>query len=134
MTVEWNKLAELAKEAQANAYAPYSRFRVGCALVSDTGNVYSGCNVENASYPVTMCAERGAISAAVVNGDKSFTQLMLITDADTPESPCGACRQVLQEFAPDLEIVSIGKNGTEQRWTMAELLPAPFDFKPPVGA
>ena len=134
MTVEWNKLADLAKEAQANAYAPYSRFRVGCALVSDTGNVYSGCNVENASYPVTMCAERGAISAAVVNGDKSFTQLMLITDADTPESPCGACRQVLQEFAPDLEIVSIGKNGTEQRWTMAELLPAPFDFKPPVGA
>lgn len=134
MTVEWNKLAEAAREAQANAYAPYSQFHVGCALVSESGNVYTGCNVENASYGVTICAERGAIAAAVVAGDRTFTQLLLVTDAETPESPCGACRQVLQEFAPDLEIVSQGTNGSEQRWKMSELLPAPFDFKPPVGA
>jgi cytidine deaminase len=134
MAVDWKELAELAKEAQTKAYAPYSRFHVGCALVSEAGNVYQGCNVENASYGVTICAERGAIAAAVVHGDKTFSRLVLVTDADTPESPCGACRQVLQEFAPDLEILSIGKDGSEQRWTMSELLPAPFDFKPPVGA
>ena len=133
MSVDWKHLAEAAREAQAKAYAPYSRFHVGCVLVGESGAVYKGCNVENASYGVTMCAERGAISCAVVSGEQRFTQLVLVTDAEQPESPCGACRQVLNEFAPDLQILSLGANGTEQRWTMADLLPAPFEFKPPVG-
>jgi cytidine deaminase len=133
MKVDWQKLTEAARDAQSKAYAPYSRFHVGCALVGASGAVYKGCNVENASYGVTMCAERGAISCAVVNGETKFTHLLLVTDATTPESPCGACRQVLNEFAPDLEILSIGVDGSEQRWTMADLLPAPFEFKPPVG-
>lgn len=133
MKRDWTGLAELAHEAQALAYAPYSNFHVGCALVGKSGTVYKGCNVENGSYGMTMCAERGAISAAVVSGEREFTHLLLVTDADSPESPCGACRQVLNEFAPDLEILSLGADGSEQRWTIADLLPAPFDFKPPVG-
>lgn len=134
MTVDWSELVDIARNAQQQAYAPYSRFHVGCALQSESGEIYKGCNVENASYGVTICAERGAIASAVVHGDRNFSRLVLVTDAESPESPCGACRQVLQEFAPDLEIVSYGMNGTEQRWRMSELLPAPFDFKPPVGA
>jgi cytidine deaminase len=132
MTVDWNELATAARDAQSKAYAPYSRFHVGCALVGESGAIYKGCNVENASYGVTMCAERGAISAAVVSGEQKFTHLVLVTDAEAPESPCGACRQVLNEFAPDLSILSLGVDGTEQRWTMTDLLPAPFEFKPPV--
>jgi cytidine deaminase len=132
MTVDWNELATAARDAQSKAYAPYSRFHVGCALVGESGAIYKGCNVENASYGVTMCAERGAISCAVVSGEQKFTQLVLVTDAEAPESPCGACRQVLNEFAPDLSILSLGVDGSEQRWTLTDLLPAPFEFRPPV--
>lgn len=130
MTVDWNELAEAARDAQSKAYAPYSNFRVGCVLVGESGAQYKGCNVENASYPVTSCAERGALSAAIVAGEQKFTRLVLITDAAEPETPCGACRQALMEFAPDLEVVSLGPNGTEKRWTMAELLPSAFHLDP----
>jgi len=133
MAQDWTELAEAAREAQSQAYAPYSNFHVGVSLRGKSGTVYKGCNIENSSYGMTMCAERGAISCAVVSGEREFTHLVLVTDAETPESPCGACRQVLYELAPDLEILSLGADGSEQRWTMADLLPAPFEFKPPVG-
>lgn len=131
MTSDWKELAEAAREAQSHAYAPYSKFHVGCALVGESGTVYKGCNVENASYGVTMCAERGAISCAVVSGERRFQQLVLVTDSKIPEAPCGACRQVLHEFAPELEIISYGANGTEQRWTMDDLLPVGFELPHP---
>jgi cytidine deaminase len=126
---DWNKLIEQARRAQDRAYAPYSNFRVGAALMGASGKVYVGCNVENASFGMTMCAEQGAISAAVVGGEQKFTHMALITDSPNPESPCGACRQVLTEFAPELEILSVSKTGVEQRWTMNELLPMAFTPK-----
>jgi cytidine deaminase len=119
-------LRAAAEAARANAYAPYSKFRVGAALEATDGTVFVGCNVENASYGLTNCAERTAIAAAVVAGHRDFRRIVIVTDAATPVSPCGACRQVLREFGPHLEVISYG-TATEQRWTMTDLLPDAFD-------
>jgi cytidine deaminase len=115
-----------ATEAMERAYAPYSGFRVGAALRTDDGAILSGCNVENSSFPVGLCAERGALAAAVAAGHRRFTHLTIMTEADEPAPPCGMCRQALVEFAPALEISSLTASGAEARWTLAELLPQPF--------
>ena len=119
-------LRAVAEGALRRAYAPYSTFRVGAALLCDDGDVVPGCNVENASYPSGCCAERGALFAAVVSGHREFSHLLIITEAVVPTPPCGMCRQALVEFAPLLKITCVTVSGAEARWSLAELLPHPF--------
>ncbi len=119
-------LRDAAREAMARAYAPYSGFRVGAALLTEDGAIVQGCNVENAAYPAAICAERGALMAAVVGGQRRFALLVIATEADVPTPPCGHCRQMLVEFAPDLPVVSVLGDGREALWTLRELLPSPF--------
>jgi cytidine deaminase len=118
-------LVDAARAAQQRAYAPYSRFRVGCALEADDGRVFVGCNVENASYGLTICAERAAVCAAIAAGAQRFRRAVVVSDADPPAAPCGACRQVLSEFGRDLQVDGVGAAGAVS-WTIAELLPAAF--------
>lgn len=118
-------LVKAARAAQARAYAPYSNFRVGAALESESGDVYVGCNVENASYGLTICAERAAVCAAVAAGVQRFRRAVVVSDAEPPAAPCGACRQVLSEFGRDFRVDAVGPRSTAT-WTLAELLPAAF--------
>jgi cytidine deaminase len=114
-----------ARAVQLRAYAPYSQFHVGCALEAEDGTVFIGCNVENASYGLTICAERAAICAAVSAGVQRFRRAVVVSDIDPPAAPCGACRQVLAEFGPHLRVDAVGPS-TSVTWTMAELLPSAF--------
>jgi cytidine deaminase, homotetrameric len=114
---------DAATAARTRAYAPYSRFPVGAALIDTGGRVHCGCNVENISFGLTMCAERVALGAAIAAGVTQFRNLVVVADTEVPVSPCGACRQVLAEFAPDLEVLLVTLKGHEWRGTLAELLP-----------
>jgi cytidine deaminase len=118
-------LIDAARSAQSRAYAPYSNFRVGAALETVDGSVFTGCNVENASYGLTICAERAAVSAAVSAGARRFRRAVVVSDVDPPAAPCGACRQVLAEFGLDLPIDGVGSQ-QKVTWRLAELLPAAF--------
>ena len=119
-------LREAATAAMHRAYAPYSHFRVGAALLTADGVIVAGCNVENSSYPAGSCAERGAIAAAVAAGHREFTHCVVVTEADDPTPPCGICRQALVEFAPRIAITSYTTSGAEASWSLADLLPHPF--------
>jgi cytidine deaminase len=120
-----DSLVAAARAAQRRAYAPYSNFHVGAALESDDGAVFVGCNVENASYGLTICAERAAICAAVSAGVRKFRRAVVVSDSDPPAAPCGACRQVLAEFGRDLRVDVVGPAGTTS-WSLSDLLPAAF--------
>ena len=120
-----------ARAAQASAYAPYSRFKVGAA-VRASGRIFEGVNVENASYPLSVCAERNAIAAAVLGGALELEAVAVFTDASPPSSPCGGCRQVLLELACDpasVVVTAINGHGERRAWTLAELLPDGFSGK-----
>lgn len=119
-------LRERALAAMERAYAPYSRFKVGAALLGADGSVTEGCNVENAAYPAGICAERGALAAAVARGVRAFDAIAIATEAQEPTPPCGVCRQALMEFAPSLIVISVNKQGRETRWTLDALLPKAF--------
>ena len=125
--INWAALQQAAQQAAAQAYAPYSKFPVGVAILADSGKIYTGCNVENASYGGTVCAERNAIGAAVVAGERKFTALMVYTPQDMLTPPCGICRQVIAEFfSPNAPIASCNHVQQQQHWTLGELLPAAF--------
>ncbi|HEX4613168.1 MAG TPA: cytidine deaminase [Urbifossiella sp.] len=120
-------LVAAAAIARAKAFAPFSKFLVGAALQTDSGAIVMGCNVESASYGLTMCAERTAIFKGVSEGYRRFTKVAVVTDADTPTPPCGACRQLLWEFAPDAVVILANLKGDVVRYTVRELIPAAFD-------
>jgi len=116
-----------AQTAQSRAHAPYSRFKVGAAILADDGAVYPGCNVENAAYPVGACAEAGAISAMIAGGGRGIRAILVLGDGAELVTPCGACRQRIREFAaPETPIVIAGPEGVRARFSLAELLPASF--------
>ncbi len=120
-----DRLVQAATEAQANAYAPYSGFKVGAALQDTEGRIFVGANVENASFGLTNCAERVALGAAIAAGARKFDRLVVVSDATPPSAPCGACRQVLSEMAADLVVEAVGPSGS-RRWRMGDLMPDPF--------
>ena len=119
-------LVEAARRARARAHAPYSGFKVGAALETVDGRVFTGCNVENASYGLTVCAERVAVLKAVSEGHTAFARMAVVADTEGPTSPCGACRQVLWEFAPDIEVILANLHGVTGRHRLSALLPVPF--------
>jgi cytidine deaminase len=123
---QWEALRMAAGKARDNAWCPYSHFPVGAAVMADDGRIFAGCNVENASYPAGICAERVALGAAVAAGARRFTRVVIVSVADEPTPPCGICRQALVEFAPNLEIMAFSPDGRASRWSLAELLPVPF--------
>jgi cytidine deaminase len=118
-------LVARAREAMRNAWAPYSEFHVGAAIEAEDGRVFVGCNVESASYGLTICAERMALGAAVAAGARSLRRIAVTTEVDPPAAPCGACRQLLAEFGLKLEVIAVGPS-TERRWTLGALLPDAF--------
>ncbi len=124
--IDWTLLRDAAREALPAAYAPYSAYRVAAALLAEDGRVFVGVNVENASYGLTLCAERNAVTAAVAAGARSFRALVVVVPATSPASPCGACRQVLREFPPSFPVRSYAARGRALSTTTAALLPASF--------
>jgi cytidine deaminase len=124
---DFEALFAAAARIQPRAYAPYSRFKVGAALLGDDGAVYAGCNVENAAYPVGACAEAGAISAMIAGGAGAIRAIVVFGEGDVLVTPCGACRQRIREFAdPGTPVAIAGPEGIRARFTLEELLPASF--------
>lgn len=120
-------LRDKALAVRENAYAPYSNFKVGAALVAEDGQTYQGCNVENVAYPEGTCAEAGAIAAMIANGQSRLTEVYVVADAPLPVSPCGGCRQKLIEFGSgDVVVTMATVSGVEQKMTLSELMPGAF--------
>jgi len=127
--VDWPALKAAALDVQARAYVPYSSYRVGAALLTVGGEIIAGCNVENATYGATCCAERNAVFAAVAQGYTEFRAIAVVTNGADPGTPCGICRQVLAEFGSDLDVLCFTAEGAEARYRLSELLPHAFKLK-----
>lgn len=127
--MKYDVLLEQAKKAKDNAYVPYSGFRVGAALLCKNGDVYTGCNVENAAYSPTCCAERVAVFKAVSNGVRAFEAIAVTSDSKDITHPCGVCRQVFAEFAPDMDVISSNKDLKSEVMRVDELLARAFTGK-----
>jgi cytidine deaminase len=135
MKPEHRPLLGAARAAMARSYSPYSRFRVGAALLGEDGRIYVGTNVESASYGLSLCAERAAVARAVADGCRAFTAGVVVTETDEPTSPCGACRQVLVEFAPDMVLYLVARDDAMETYVVRDLIPRAFvTFEPGGGA
>ena len=124
--VEDKHLLQAAREVRERAYAPYSNFFVGAAVLCSSGKVYAGCNVENAAYPAGICAERSALSAAIAAGERDVMRLVVVADSPRPVPPCGMCRQVIAELAPHARVLLANLNDAQQETTPQALLPGAF--------
>lgn len=125
-----NKLVEAAKQARENAYAPYSKdFKVGAAVLTEDGRIFEGCNIENSSFGATMCAERVAVFKAICEGHRRIKAVAIVADSPHPIPPCGACLQVISEFAPDADIIMANIAGEVTNSDMKHLLPLSFNFE-----
>ena len=120
-------LVKLAIEAREKAFAPYSNFKVGAALAGSSGRVFAGCNVENATYGLTVCAERVALWKAVSEGEREFVAVAVVSESEHPAFPCGACRQLLWEFCGDIEVIIANLRGVRESHRLSQLFPHPFD-------
>ena len=120
------ELTTRARAVMKHAYAPYSKFRVGAALLAKDGTIFTGCNVENASYPAGTCAERAALAQAVSAGHRAFEAVVIVSDATSATPPCGICRQALAEFGLGLKVIAVTKKGTKEMWILNQLLPDAF--------
>lgn len=116
-----------ALQVRENAHAPFSNFKVGAALEEESGRVFAGCNVENATYGLTVCAERVAVFKAISEGARKFRRIAVAADTDALTPPCGACRQILWEFCGDIEVILVNPRGKTERFQMKDLFPRPFD-------
>jgi cytidine deaminase len=122
-----DSLLQAALAARGYAHAPFSHFKVGAALLDADGHIHTGCNVENATYGLTLCAERVAVFKAISEGARKFERVAVAADSETLAPPCGACRQILWEFCGDIEIVLINPRGKQETCRLSQLLPRPFD-------
>jgi cytidine deaminase len=122
-----NVLIAAARSTREHAYAPFSNFRVGAAVRAKSGRIFTGCNVENATYGLTLCAERVAVFKAISEGERGFDAVAVVADTDVLTPPCGSCRQILWEFCGDAEVILANLQGKIERCRMSELLPRPFD-------
>lgn len=128
MNIDWKKLINAARKVRLNAYARYSDFKVGAAVLGKSGKIYTGCNVENASYSITICAERSAIANAIANGENEIVAVAVIADSQPITPPCGACRQFIQEFGPHALVKVANLNGQEKTFSQEDMLPYPFTY------
>jgi cytidine deaminase len=122
-----NNLGEIAVAAREHAFAPFSKFRVGAALEDSLGRIHTGCNVENATYGLTICAERVAIFKAISEGARQFIRIAIAADTDQLTPPCGACRQILWEFCGEIEVLLVNPRGASESMRLKDLFPRPFD-------
>ncbi|MBI1915310.1 MAG: cytidine deaminase [Planctomycetes bacterium] len=129
MSTDATPLLEAARSARLHAYAPFSKFQVGAALETTEGVVITGCNVENATYGLTVCAERVALFKAISEGHRTFRRIAIVADTESPTPPCGACRQLLWEFGGDLEIILGNLTQETGRYRLKDLFPLPFDAR-----
>jgi cytidine deaminase len=129
--LDWEPLVAAAWAARERAHAPYSRFPVGCALLMEDGSIVTGCNVENRSFGLSVCAERNAMTTAVGRGLQRPQAVVVVTSSSPPSAPCGMCRETLREFVPDVPVLLVNPDGERLERTLAQLLPDSFDFPPP---